>query len=76
MGELSSRYEIAEATAESMRDTQGFLNQCCCCRRVRDSRDDQWRVLLAAMEHSLPATSHGYCATCLSTYYPIEEEEG
>ena len=29
-------------------------------------------VFVALMEQPVPDTSHGYCETCLSTYYRLE----
>lgn len=71
-GALGDRYEVVEAAPDELRDARGLLTQCSCCRRVRDGRDGKWRVVVALMERPVPNTSHGYCETCLSTYYRLE----
>jgi hypothetical protein len=67
---LSEREELFEEPFDTWRNAAGLLVQCGCCRRVRDARDDCWKMHARLVAEPAPNTSHGLCATCLEAYYP------
>ncbi len=50
---------------------QGFLRQCCHCRRVaHPTASGRWDWVSALVERNHPRASHTICEICLSYYYP------
>jgi hypothetical protein len=57
-------------------DGDGFLRQCCHCRRMRRSSDHhQWDWVPQWVERQPQNTSHTICPICLACYYAPKEDE-
>ncbi len=69
-GALGSHYPLTVVNPDDLREPDGRLVQCSCCRRVREPHSGRWVMSVALLERSDPRTSHGLCALCLETYYP------
>lgn len=59
-----------QATGPRHFDRDGWLAQCACCRRLRDSsHPEKWDWVPAVVETPHPRTTHTYCLNCLNFYY-------
>ncbi len=69
LGPMAERHRLVEASADSLRDAEGILRQCSCCRRVRQPKTGRWAMCVSLLTAPAQLTSHGLCELCLGTYY-------
>lgn len=62
-------YDVDPSPADAFRDVRGDLTQCACCRRVRDPRDPERWVIVAALLAAPVPTNQVVCELCGELHY-------
>jgi hypothetical protein len=63
-------YAVVERGAEELRDAEGRIFQCACCRRVRDPGErDRWDLVPVLVARPPEGAVQGLCGLCRELHY-------